>query len=404
MVKAGGRWVYKHPGRALRIGGSRVFGGWIGWAFESRTHEVSRESICRTMPWFSECVAPLPPSQRTPVPPGHPRPSQGDGKSYLVKTGHGAGAGAGNGPCIFRCRGGGGGGGTGVGAGPCVSHCHNEGPPPPLDWDDLLGKALGTKVDHPVTGRETDDEVSEFVDDSFIRAQKDLELSEKELLRYFKNFPRLDDQNGLSEEFRNFLAAWNNQPSNCMMGEGKSWVYYHPLDRGRATGVTACLSADAVDYRGRGKKADPNKDTDIMGGDTTRGRGTDRSNPAGWQYLDGQRDWARGHLLGRQLGGNGRDRRNLVKLYNKANSVIMEDYESIVRGRLDAGERVFYASIPMYEGSNPVPDTVELYALGSRGSFSHWTVYNTPDGLPPNQDVAGRVLSICMRGVGVRQR
>ncbi|MGZ2358812.1 DNA/RNA non-specific endonuclease [Streptomyces sp. 372A] len=69
-----------------------------------------------------------------------------------------------------------------------------------------------------------------------------------------------------------------------------------------------------------GRKADPDKDTEIVGGDTARGRGTDRTNPAGWQHLDGALGWARGHLVARQLGGNGRDRRNLVKMYNAANS------------------------------------------------------------------------------------
>ncbi|MGJ3560846.1 hypothetical protein ACR6C2_30190 [Streptomyces sp. INA 01156] len=35
-----------------------------------------------------------------------------------------------------------------------------------------------------------------------------------------------------------------------------------------------------------------------------------------------------------------------------------------------------------------MPHTTDLYALGSRGSFSRWTVCNTPDGLPPAEGVA----------------
>ncbi|MGZ2358811.1 hypothetical protein LRE75_19245 [Streptomyces sp. 372A] len=61
----------------------------------------------------------------------------------------------------------------------------------------------------------------------------------------------------------------------------------------------------------------------------------------------------------------------------------MVTYEETVRARLDAGEKIFYASIPQYDGGNPVPRTIDLYALGNKGSFSHWTVYNTPNGLPP---------------------
>lgn len=46
------------------------------------------------------------------------------------------------------------------------------------------------------------------------------------------------------------------------------------------------------------------------------------------------------------------------------------------------------ASIPEYDGGNPVPKSIDLYALGSSGFFSHRTVYNTPDGLPPTNGVA----------------
>lgn len=285
-----------------------------------------------------------------------------------------------------------GGGGGGGAAGPCAFRCVDVGPPPPPSpppWAELIEKALFTEAARPTTGTKTDEEYDKFVEESFTRSLKDLKLTEKELRRYFKFFPGFEEEGGLSEEFENFLTAWNNQPGNCMKGGGKSWVYYHPLDaQDRASGGTACLGADAVDYRGRGRKADPNKDTDIMGCDTTRGRGTDRSNPAGRQHLDGRKGWARGHLLGRQLGGNGRDRRNLVKMYDEANSVVMAQYEETVRSRLDAGERVFYASVPRYDGNSPVPKTIDLYALGSSGSFSHWTVCNTPNGLPPGNGVA----------------
>ncbi|MFJ9541324.1 RHS repeat-associated core domain-containing protein [Streptomyces sp. NPDC101225] len=294
--------------------------------------------------------------------------------------------------------GGGGGGGGGYGGGtvgfgstgPCVWDCFVEQgpppPPPPPPWRKLIKQALTTETARPTTDADVDEEHQRFVDDAFTRAQKDLGLTDKQLRRYFKYFPTLKDDAKFREEFKNHLAGWNDQPGNCMSGGNTSSVYYMSLDSAngnRATGVLACLGADAVDYRGRGRKADPDKETEIMGGDTARGRGTDRTNPAGWQHLDGDRGWARGHLLGRQLGGNGRDWRNLVKMYNAANSDVMAGYEETVRGRLDAGEKIFYASIPEYDGGNPVPKTVEMYALGSSGSFLHWTVYNTPDGLPP---------------------
>ncbi|MCX4743787.1 DNA/RNA non-specific endonuclease [Streptomyces antibioticus] len=150
----------------------------------------------------------------------------------------------------------------------------------------------------------------------------------------------------------------------------------------------ACLSVDAVDYRGRGKKPDSDKDTDIMGGDASRGRGTDRTNPAGWQHDDGRIGWASGHLLARQLGGTGRYRRNLVKMYDMANSVVMgATRRSFGTGSTEV-KRSSTRPFPNTKAATPYPKTIDLYALGSSGSFSHWTVYNTPDGLPPANGVA----------------
>lgn len=71
-------------------------------------------------------------------------------------------------------------------------------------------------------------------------------------------------------------------------------------------------------------------------------------------------------------------------MHSMANSVDMRDYESAVRRRLDAGETIFYVSVPRYTGSNTMPDTIDLYAMGNRGYFQQWTVFNTASGLPPN--------------------
>ncbi|MFY7064665.1 DNRLRE domain-containing protein [Nocardiopsis changdeensis] len=255
-------------------------------------------------------------------------------------------------------------------------------PPPPPPWKAILAAVLATAYERPTTEATTDSGHDQFVDDSFTRAVKDLGLNEKQLKDYFKHFPIILTDADRRREFSDLLGGWDEQPGNCLQGN-ESWVYYHPLDsQGRATGVTACLSADQIDYRGRGRKKDPNKSTEIIGGDTDRGRGSEKTNPAGWQHLDGERGFARGHLLARELGGTGRDRRNLVKMYTAANSGVMAQYEHVVRRRLDAGERVFYVSVPNYEGNNPVPETIDLYAVGDRGFYAQWTVYNTPTGMP----------------------
>ncbi|MFE3458270.1 DNRLRE domain-containing protein [Nocardiopsis aegyptia] len=256
------------------------------------------------------------------------------------------------------------------------------GPPPPPPWSEILAAILATEHARPVTEESTDSEHEQFVDDSFTRALDDLELTDSKLKKYFRYFPTFQTAADRRQEFGNYVDGWNDQPSNCLSGNN-SWVHYHPLDsQGRATGVTACLSADQIDYSGRGRRADPEKNTEIMGSDTTRKNGDRNSNPApGWASGDGD-DYARGHLLGSQLGGSGRDRRNLVRLHHMANSKVMKSYEDTVRRRLDSGERIFYASVPRYDGGNPVPDTVDLYAVGDRGFYAEWTVYNTEDGMP----------------------
>ncbi len=379
----GWRYVKKNPRKVIKFGAKRFLGP-IGWASDAydlarwlrdRNKEKPSESVV-IEPWFGD-----------PDPGLRPRPVQSPGRSWLGPTGPsrgGGGGGAGGG-------GGGGGGGTIVGigtSGGCAWSCIPPGPPPPPPpppWRELIAAALVQTSARPASQLATDSEHDQFVEDAYQRSLKDLELTAKQLRKYFKHFPGLKDDAMFQEEFKSHLAGWNDQPGNCMRGAGKSWVYYHPLDtQQRATGVAACLRADGVDFRGRGRKADANKQTDIMGSDTARGRGTANTNPAGWQHLDGDLGFARGHLLARQLGGNGRDRRNLVKMHNMANSVDMRDYEDAVRRRLDAGETIFYVSVPRYTGSNTMPDTIDLYAMGNRGYFQQWTVFNTASGLPPN--------------------
>ncbi|WP_081748762.1 DNA/RNA non-specific endonuclease [Nocardiopsis sp. CNT312] len=265
-----------------------------------------------------------------------------------------------------------------------VDVIEDDAPPPPPPWKLILAAILATEYARPATEESTDTEFDQFVDDSYTRALEDLDgLTGKQLRDYFKYFPTFQSDADRHERFTEFVENWDDQPRDCLSGDN-SWVYYHRLDsQQRATGVTACLSADQIDYRGRGRRLDPNKQTEIIGGDTSRSNGDINSNPTpGWNPGDG-RVYARGHLLGRQLGGYGRDRRNLVKLHHTANSDVMQTYEDKVRQRLDSGERIFYASIPQYDGDNPVPDAIDLYAVGDRGFYAHWTVYNTPNGMPP---------------------
>ena len=56
---------------------------------------------------------------------------------------------------------------------------------------------------------------------------------------------------------------------------------------------------------------------------------------------------ARGHLLGDQLGGSGREARNLVTLeQNIANSPVMRDFEAAVWQAVEGGQIVDYTVLP----------------------------------------------------------
>lgn len=77
---------------------------------------------------------------------------------------------------------------------------------------------------------------------------------------------------------------------------------------------------------------------------------------------------ARGHLIARQLGGSGRDPRNLVTLFQRpANSPAMRGFENAVRAAVERGEVVRYTVQPIYRGSEVIPRAVTLTARGSRG-------------------------------------
>lgn len=87
--------------------------------------------------------------------------------------------------------------------------------------------------------------------------------------------------------------------------------------------------------------------------------------PPGWQDDAGL---ARGHILGKQLGGLGEDRRNAVTLTQKpTNSPRMRDFENMVARRVRAGEVVEYSATPLYSDGILPPGGMLLTAHGSRG-------------------------------------
>jgi hypothetical protein len=143
-------------------------------------------------------------------------------------------------------------------------------------------------------------------------------------------------------------------------GAARGQVNYGELDAlGRPTGVTATITQDMI------------------------GTGTEASRsirPPGFQ--GGAANQARGHLLGRQLGGSGTEPRNLVTIEQRpANTPVMSTYEGRVRAAVESGQTVQYASTPVYDGTNPVPPAITLEAQGSGGYRLGVSVLNPP-GIP----------------------
>jgi hypothetical protein len=96
--------------------------------------------------------------------------------------------------------------------------------------------------------------------------------------------------------------------------------------------------------------------------------------PPGFASEDG---FARGHLIGRQLGGSGTDARNLVALKQiPANSPVMRGFENEVRAAVERGETVDYAVLPQYSGSEPIARGVTLQAISDAGLILYVTVLN----------------------------
>jgi hypothetical protein len=94
------------------------------------------------------------------------------------------------------------------------------------------------------------------------------------------------------------------------------------------------------------------------------------------------RNRARGHLLGRQLGGSGDLEENLVALYqSRANTPVMRDYETAVAQAVQAGQTVRYRVRPVYPSRrfDGAPSAIRLTANGDRGFRLDVTIANTPD-------------------------
>ena len=145
---------------------------------------------------------------------------------------------------------------------------------------------------------------------------------------------------------RSALTAPQRQPLPPTLQRPQ--IRYQDLnERGQATGVHATLTPPLL---GTGSKA------------------YWRLKPPGWQGNGNTFTEDRGHLVGRQLGGTGRDMRNLVTLTRRpANSPHMSTFEDGAARRTRAGEVIEYAAMPFYQDGILPPSAILLTAFGSSG-------------------------------------
>ena len=94
-------------------------------------------------------------------------------------------------------------------------------------------------------------------------------------------------------------------------------------------------------------------------------------------FKGGKFNHARGHLLANQLGGSGKDKRNLVTLYqNPVNSPKMRDFENELAKTIKGGEAINYIVVPKYKGNSEKPFAITLIAVGNKGLKKGVTILN----------------------------
>ncbi|MGH3312405.1 MAG: DUF6531 domain-containing protein [Streptomyces sp.] len=78
---------------------------------------------------------------------------------------------------------------------------------------------------------------------------------------------------------------------------------------------------------------------------------------------------SRGHLIPKQLGGDGRDERNLVTQDAQVNNGPQSDFEDEVSAYVHGGHEVLYVATPHYSGNDPIPSRVDIDVYGDDGWY-----------------------------------
>lgn len=107
-----------------------------------------------------------------------------------------------------------------------------------------------------------------------------------------------------------------------------------------------------------------------------------RNEPPGWQGEGDKYNEARAHLLARQLGGSGKDRRNIVTMtQDPTNASDMGSFEAMVANNVRKGDIVEYSVTPLY-GKGALPPAYVLLSAHGLQSGSAARLIRNPAGQP----------------------
>ncbi len=135
-----------------------------------------------------------------------------------------------------------------------------------------------------------------------------------------------------------------DRDKNRCKNQGIGSIWYGPMQGAEATGGFGRLTLAQIN----------------MGTDTDR----HAPPPPGYKSSPPH---ARGHLVGRQLGGDGKNPANIVTLYQTMNRSLMAPLERLVRLSVEACNVVNYSVIPNYGGGSLPVGSLTISAITDAG-------------------------------------
>ncbi|MBB4981519.1 RHS repeat-associated protein [Streptomyces sp. SFB5A] len=184
-------------------------------------------------------------------------------------------------------------------------------------------------------------------------------------------------------EYSNYDSYPSSVTKDGCKDSGNTAAFYMPLDSaGRAQGVMACLNKANINNFDKETGEIGEDGPGLVGSETVWPTDNPLFIPEGMregQSLYGQ-GLHRGHLLGNQFGGTGRDIRNLVPMYPTTNLSRMKRVETQIANHLRAGETVYYSAMAHYpDGNTYIPDSVTItWYSADTGAGGTFPVANTP--------------------------